>query len=288
MSSLWLNKKKKAELVALCDQLGLDTDGCLKSDLEGMLAEYLQANETELSKAPQTRSRRRTSRYVGTASFDNASTDAESTPEPSSERKTRSGSRALATRTPRTVRSLREVAVVPLPPSPAVVADEIETRANAIIASAKKAVEKAEIHEKATGLRDRLSNVISVNATSLSLEAILLLISIIPVTYQITLPAITVVGTPAVTYILPDLFVILTAAFWAPFLTWLVTALVLPVGNALLFNLVSASVAKDAAEHPVDPLTYAVTRALLTYLVHYKGFSFWGLLGEKTVATVGT
>lgn len=177
---------------------------------------------------------------------------------------------------------------MPLPPSPAMVADEIETRANAIIASARKAVEKAEIHEKATGLRDRLSNVISVNATSLSLEAILLLVSIIPVTYQITLPAITAVGAPAVTYILPDLFVILTAAFWAPFLTWLVTALVLPIGNGLLFNLVSASVAKDGAEHPVDPLTYAVTRALLTYLVHYKGFSFWGLLGEKAVAIVGT
>ena len=70
------------------------TDGYLKSDLEGMLTTYLQANETELaadqtfapyfetiaSRSPtkqstETRTRRRTSRYVpGTTTFGEPST----------------------------------------------------------------------------------------------------------------------------------------------------------------------------------------------------------------------
>lgn len=175
-----------------------------------------------------------------------------------------------------------------LPPTPAIVADEIETRANQIIASAKKAIEKTDIKEKATNVRDRLSNVISVNATSLSLEALLLLAAIIPVTYELTVPAVAALGTPATTYVLPDLFIVLTTTFWAPFLTWFVTSLVLPVGNAVLFNFVAVSVSsKEDNEYQVDPLTFAVTKALLAYLVHYKAFTFGGVLGEQAVATVG-
>ena len=151
----------------------------------------------------------------------------ESTPEPGTERRTRSGSRALAVRTPRTVRSLRQT----IPPSPAVVADVIEEGTSALIATAKAAVERTEIGQAATGVRDRLSNVISVNATSLALEAVLLLVAIIPRTYEVE------------GYLLPDLFVVLTPAFWSPFLAWVATSVAIPVVNALVFNLVSTTVA---------------------------------------------
>lgn len=216
----------------------------------------------------------------------------ESTPEPQTERKTRAGSRALAARTPRTLRSPHDAAAavpLPLPPSPAAaVASEIERGTHAILASARKAVENAELPEKAAGLRRRLSRVASVNATTLALEAVLLLAAAAPATWRGRLPAVAAIGLPSLPYALPDPLVLLTAAFWAPVLTWLATALVLPLANALLFNLVSATVAPDdGVEQPaVDPVTYAVTRALLTYVVHYKGFSFWGLLGERAVATV--
>lgn len=275
----------------------------MKSDLESLLSQYLQDNEKELSQdptfapyydtlssrspskrtttsiltatdeLPQTRTRRRTSRYVpGSTSFeDQASTDGDFTPEPQSERKTRGGSRALAVRTPRPVRSLRDAAGVALPPSPAAVADGIESRVNAIAASAKTALESAEIAEKALNIRDRLSNVISVNATSLSLEAVLLL----------------VVGWPATTYVLPDLFVLLTTAFWAPFLVWLSTALLVPLANAVTFNLVATTVQRKNEQYRVDPLTFAVTRALAAYLVHYKGFTFGGLFSEQAIKMVG-
>lgn len=172
--------------------------------------------------------------------------------------------------------------------SPAAVADDIENRANAIMASAMDVVERSEIKEKAVGVRDRLSNVISVNVASLALEATLLLVAVIPVTYELTLPAVDAIGYPSTKYILPDLFVLLTTTFWAPFLAWLIPAVVLPIINAVVFNLVSTSAARDGVKYKADPLTYAVTRALCVYLAHYKGFTFGGLLGSAAVATVGT
>jgi hypothetical protein len=181
---------------------------------------------------------------------------------------------------------VRSDAVVPLPPSPAVVAEGIESRVNAIAAKAKKAVEATEIAEKAIGIRDRLSNVISVNATSLSLEALLLLIALIPVSYELTLPAIEPLGLPVTTHVVPDLFVLLTAAFWGPFLVWLTTAIVVPMLNAAAFNLVATTVQQKGERYQIDPLTFAVTRALVAYLVHYKGFTFGGLLGEQAIKTV--
>ncbi|KAI5779233.1 hypothetical protein EDC01DRAFT_621512 [Geopyxis carbonaria] len=313
MSTMWLNKKKKGELVALCDHLGLETDGYLKSDLENILTEYLEAHQNELStdsllapyydtvistrspikstaahhELPEKRTRRRTSRYTVLTQLNISE---ESTPEPAiiNERTTRSGSRALAARTPRTVRTIRDAAYVPLPPSPAVVANEIESRTNQIVASAFEAIEIVEITQKAIGLRDRLSNVISVNAIALTLEVSFLFISVIPLTYEVTIPGIPTLGTHNKIFVLPDLFVLLTSAFWSPFLTWLMTAIIGPFINASLFNLVAATVAvKDGSEYKADPLTFAVTKALLVYLVHYKDFFFWGLCNPKSVQIVG-
>lgn len=71
--SLWLNKKKKPELVALCEQLDLEfvpccpeffaklqltscasfrTVGYRKTELEAILAEYLDSHESELASDP--------------------------------------------------------------------------------------------------------------------------------------------------------------------------------------------------------------------------------------------
>ncbi|KAF8457626.1 hypothetical protein BDZ91DRAFT_767235 [Kalaharituber pfeilii] len=100
--SMWLSKKKKGDLVALCEQLNLRSDGLKKPELENLLATYLyehqstlwddptfsQYYETLAARSPHklraspklinpidpvipegtTRSRRRTSRYVGGSS----------------------------------------------------------------------------------------------------------------------------------------------------------------------------------------------------------------------------
>lgn len=209
----------------------------------------------------------------------------------------RSGSRSLSTRTPRSVRSLREAAQVPLPPTPAAIADAIESGTNAIKESAMKAVEKVAIQEKAINLRDRLSNVVSVNAVSLAYEAIILLYHLIPFTYTAKIPTIPIIENSPKLFLLPDLFVLLTAGFWGPFATWLATAIFIPWANAYFFNLTATAAAarpgsitvmyKPAEEYKADPLTFAVTKALIAYLVHYKGLEFMGLFNPRNLAIVG-
>lgn len=220
-------------------------------------------------------------------------------PAPSlTERTLRSGSRRLSTRTPKNIRIIQETGKVPLPPSPAIVADAIESHTNAIKDNAMKAVERISIQEKATGLRDRLSNVVSVNAVTLTYEAAFLLYRLIPFVYLVKIPAFQAINTAPHSVLLPDLFVLLTADFWGPFLTWLTTAILVPLGNAYFFNLTAtaANVARSKPYDPTistapegyktDPLTFAVTKALVAYLVHYKGFDFMGLLGGESLKIV--
>lgn len=195
----------------------------------------------------------------------------------------------------RTVRE--EVNETPVPLSPAVVVDAIESRANAIKDSAMKAVESVSLQDKATDLRDRLSNVVSVNAVTLTYEAAFLLYRLIPFVYFET-PAVAVISAAPRQLLLPDLFVLLTAEFWGPFLAWVTTAIVVPLGNAYFFNLTAtaANVARSkpydptistsTEEYKTDPLTFAVTKALVAYLVHYKGFNFLGLFGGGSLKAV--
>lgn len=220
-------------------------------------------------------------------------------PAPSlTERTLRSGSRQLTVHTPRAVRTVQDVTKAPIPPSPAVVADAIENGANAIKDSAMKAVERVSIRGSATDLRDRLSNVVSVNAVTLAYEAAFLLYRLIPFVHMVRIPAISAINTAPYYLLLPDLFVLLTADFWGPFLAWLTTAILVPLGNAYFFNLTAtaASVARSkpydptistsTEEYKTDPLTFAVTKALVAYLVHYKGFNFLGLLGGESLKVV--
>lgn len=220
-------------------------------------------------------------------------------PAPSlTERTLRSGSRRLSVRVPKSIRVVQEAGNVALPPSPAVVADAIESRTNAIKDGAMKAVGKISIQEKAAGLRDRLSNVVSVNAVTLAYEAVFLLYRLIPFVYLVKIPAISAINTAPHNVLLPDLFVLLTADFWGPFLAWLTTAILVPLGNAYFFNLTAtaANVARSKPYDPTisttlegyktDPLTFAVTKALVAYLVHYKNFNFMGLLDGESLKIV--
>lgn len=60
----------------------------------------------------------------------------------------------------------------------------------------------------------------------------------------------------------------------------------------MIFNLLATSVRDSSYDdgemsYRVDPLSFSVTKALVAYLVYYKGFNFWGLLGEHAVNYVG-
>lgn len=94
---------------------------------------------------------------------------------------------------------------MPLPPTPAAVADVIESRTNQAFSQARKAVRDAAIEDRARSLRDALSNVVSVNTVALLLEMGMMLVSLIPWSKELAIPAVAALGTRANVVYLPDL-----------------------------------------------------------------------------------
>ena len=78
---------------------------------------------------------------------------------------------------------------------------------------------------------------------------------------------------------LPDLFNLLSIAeFWKPFLSWAFVTLALPLAFAYAVNLPAVSSAglstrrhsHSHAGRSFDPITFAVTKALLVFAVFYR------------------
>lgn len=89
------------------------------------------------------------------------------------------------------------------------------------------------------------------------------------------------------------MFLLVTASFWSPALTWLLTSFVIPAVSGYFFNLGATNAASQprtrsraaaAAEYAVDPLTFSVAKALVTFVVYGQGVTFGGLLSEISIA----
>ena len=144
-------------------------------------------------------------------------------------------------------------------------------------------------------LRSFLSNLKVVEAVIVSLEGGNILWSFIPWKYLTTTPAIEGLHIPPLAIKVPDLFVLLSATFWAPFSLWLVTGLVLPLVAAYFINLSwqaatgarrTRSVAGNTGRASFDPLTFNIAKALIVYKVFVDGFTFFDVFDNFTVASV--
>lgn len=67
-----------------------------------------------------------------------------------------------------------------------------------------------------------------------------------------------------ISILIPDLFALLTSAFWGPAALWLSTSLLLPLMAAWFFNFTEGG-------RNYDPLSYNVTKALLAWVVYVRG-----------------
>ena len=194
---------------------------------------------------------------------------------------------ALATRTPRSI--LASASNVPLPPSPSVIADAVDRRTAALRRKAVKSWKKSGVTDRAEGLRDILSSVVSVETVILLIEAFGLRTEVLPSRYAFTIPGIAALRTPDWPVFIPDLFLLLTSTFWAPFTLWLSTSLFVPLLFSYFFNLTiktKGAIRSHSAAYKFDPLTFNLTKALLAYLVYYQGVKFGGLLGYNSVYKV--
>ena len=197
---------------------------------------------------------------------------------------------ALASRTPRS--SLGFASNLQLPPSPTVVADAIDRQTEHLRSSVTEAWERARIMEYAESARDYLSTVASIEFLALAIEAFGLRSEVLPMRYAFTIPANRTIGTSDLPVMIPDLFLLLTGAFWAPFSLWLFTSLLVPMAFAYFFNLTlkakhaHATRARSSQTSQIDPLTFNVAKALITWLVYAQGVGFGGLVGPESVLKV--
>ena len=179
-----------------------------------------------------------------------------------------------------------------LPPSPTVVADAIDRQTENLRSSVNKVWDRANITEYAESARDYLSTVTSIEFLALAIEAFGLRSEVLPMRYAFTIPANRALGTSDLPVMIPDLFLLLTSAFWSPFSLWLSISLLLPLACAYFFNLTlkakhaHGTRGRSSQTAQIDPLIFNTAKALITWLVYSQGVKFGGLVGQETVAKV--
>lgn len=196
--------------------------------------------------------------------------------------------KALATRTPRAVQ--RVAAQVPLPPSPAVVTDAIERQTAIVKTKVGDVWTNSGVTDYAEYVREVLSSVVGVEAAVVLVEAYYLQKQVMPWTYFFDVPAVSALGSNSYPVHFPELFVLLTSSFWSPSLLWANTSLFIPLVCAYFFNLTlrtsNGDLSSKKPTYQVDPLTFNIAKALISYLVYAKGARFTGLVADETVLTV--
>lgn len=203
---------------------------------------------------------------------------------------TRARSTAVA-RTPRHS-ALAFAQNVPLPPSPAVVADAIDRNTAVIRSKISGLYKKSGLVETAEATRESLSTVVSVEALIVFFEAFCLRKELLADRYAFTIPAIKYVTSTEYPVQIPDLFLLLTSSFWSPATLWAATSFFIPLTLAYFFNLTSKP--KTGRSHTksftyaFDPLTFNVVKALLTYVVFVQDYTFGGYVDLENVARINS
>jgi len=144
--------------------------------------------------------------------------------------------------------------------------------------------------------RESLSTVKSVVYLIAAFELYYLRPELLPDRFAFTIPAIRFLGTGDYPVQLPDMFALLTASFWSPALTWVLTSLLLPAFFGYFFNLSAANAPTNTRGRPrasqpeynVDPLTFSVAKAIATYVVYAQGVTFGGLVNPDSVARINS
>jgi hypothetical protein len=203
---------------------------------------------------------------------------------------TETATTALATRTPRAVQRVAQR--IPLPPSPQVVTEMIVRGQQSVSNRLTEVWEKSGTTELIEQAREVSSTVVGVHIAVLLLEAWGLQRVTFPWTHAFDIPATPALRLNSPTAVsLPDVFVLVKPAFWQLSTVWLSTSLFVPLLFAYFFNFTHAAKprtrAAAAAQHAVDPLTFNVIKALVTWLVYSQGFSA-GLFDSNTVESVNT
>ncbi|KAI0386866.1 hypothetical protein F5Y04DRAFT_73195 [Hypomontagnella monticulosa] len=302
----WLQRQRKTDLTELAQHTGLKNFESLKKpELELALDEYLAENSSVFSADPKLAnyysSRART---VGSPVKKDADVErlkvtkrrATKAPEefvaPESEDEPTSTSTALA-RTPG--RALSLASRIPLPATPADVAEAVDRSTIAVRTRVASLYKESGITEATHATRESLSTVTSVLFAISAFELYFLRPEILADRYAFTIPAITFLGTKDFPVFVPDMFLLLTSSFWSPALLWAFTSTILPSIAGYFINLTVNSShgsrrrsSLHAPDSVVDPLTFSIAKALISYVVYGQGITFGGWIDETSIARINT
>ncbi|KAI1502566.1 cytochrome P450 [Biscogniauxia marginata] len=213
-------------------------------------------------------------------------------PPPESEEEPSSTSTAV-TQTP--ARALSLASRIPLPATPADVADAVDRSTVAVRTRVTSLYKESGIPEATRATRESLSTVHSVLFAISAFELYFLRPEILSDKYAFTIPAVSFLGTNDYPVFVPDLFLLFTSSFWSPALLWAFTSTVLPSIAGYFINLNVGSQQGRAPrrgspvpDSAVDPLTFSIVKALISYVVYGQGVTFGGWIDETSISRINT
>ncbi|KAK4152918.1 cytochrome P450 [Chaetomidium leptoderma] len=188
-----------------------------------------------------------------------------------------------------------------LPATPADVAHAVDRSTVAVRARVASLYQESGLSEATQTTREWLSTVHSVVSAIALFELYKLRQEVLPDRYAFTIPAVGFLGSPDYPVHLPDMFALVTAAFWGPALTWAVTSVVLPSLVGYFFNLSSGAAAhhqqtvkgrrggrQEQVEYAVDPVMFSIVKAIVTYVVYAQGVTFCGAINPESVSRINS
>lgn len=201
---------------------------------------------------------------------------------------------AVALRTPG--RALSLASRIPLPATPADVAEAVDRSTIAVRTRVASLYKESGITEATHATRESLSTVASVLVAVSAFELWFLRPEILADRYAFTIPAVSFLGTNDFPVFVPDMFLLLTSSFWSPALLWAFTSAVLPSVAGYFVNLTVGSHpggrvtrrSAPQADTAIDPLTFSIAKALISYVVYGQGITFGGWIDETSIARINT
>lgn len=180
---------------------------------------------------------------------------------------------------------------IPLPASPADVARVVDERTVALRERVATLYEDSGIKKATYNTRDALSTVTSIIFCIHAFELYYLRKEILPDRYAFTIPAISILGTSDHPVQVTDMFLLLTSSFWNPALLWTFTSTIIPAFFGFYFNLSAAhstSSRRKGSQFVIDPLTFSIAKAVITYVIYQQGATFGGWVDPLSVARINS
>ncbi|KAI0202052.1 hypothetical protein F4808DRAFT_423376 [Astrocystis sublimbata] len=191
-------------------------------------------------------------------------------------------------------RALSLASRIPLPATPADVAEAVDRSTVALRSHVASVYKESGITEATHATRETLSTVTSVLFAISAFELYFLRPEILADRYAFTIPAVTFLGTSDYPVFVPDMFLLLTSSFWSPALLWAFTSTLLPSIVGYFVNMTTGSNQGriprrgGVPDAVVDPLTFSIVKAIISFVIYGQGVTFGGWFNEVSIARINS